>query len=200
RDVIDRQVQLLVRLVDDLLDVARITRGQIHLRTQPVDMAEVAARAVETSRPLIDARRHTLEVALPDEPAWVEGDPARLAQVLANLLNNAAKYTEEGGRIKLRVERRGDAVVASVRDTGVGLPPEMPASVFDLFTQVDRSLDRAQGGLGIGLTLVRRLVELHGGEVHALSAGPNQGSEFVVRLPALTEERVRPAVSTGNGA
>jgi CheY-like chemotaxis protein len=191
RDMIERQVQLMVRLVDDLLDVARITRGQIQLRTQAVDMAEMAARAVETSRPLIDARRHTLEVELPAEPAWVEGDPARLAQVLANLLNNAAKYTEEGGRIRLRVERHCSpgsetpaTIVASVRDTGVGLPPEMLGSVFDLFTQVDRSLDRAQGGLGIGLTLVRRLVELHGGEVRAASAGPGRGSEFTVTLPA----------------
>jgi CheY-like chemotaxis protein/anti-sigma regulatory factor (Ser/Thr protein kinase) len=150
-------------------------------------MAVVAARAVETSRPLIDERRHHLTVSLPDEPLWVAGDAARLAQVVANLLNNAAKYTEPGGRITLTVARDGDAVVTRVRDTGVGLPPETLSSVFDLFTQVDRSLDRAQGGLGIGLTLVQRLVELHGGTVRAHSDGPGRGSEFVVTLPVLAD-------------
>jgi signal transduction histidine kinase len=194
RDTIDRQVKLMVRLVDDLLDVARITRGQIQLRTEPVDMAQVAVQAVETSRPLIDARRHALTVDLADEPAWVEGDPTRLAQVIANLLNNAAKYTEPGGRITLRVERQGPSVVTKVFDTGVGLPPEMLASVFDLFTQVERSLDRSQGGLGIGLTLVRRLVELHRGEVSASSEGPGRGSEFTVRLPACAQ----PAAPAGS--
>jgi signal transduction histidine kinase/DNA-binding response OmpR family regulator len=187
RDMIDRQVQLMVRLVDDLLDVARITRGKIQLRKEPVEMAAVAARAVETSRPLIDERRHALTVSVPDEPLWVAGDAARLAQVIANLLNNAAKYTEPGGRIELAVGRDGDCAVVRVRDTGVGLPPETLSSVFDLFTQVDRSLDRAQGGLGIGLTLVRRLVELHGGRVEAHSAGAGQGSEFIVTLPCLTD-------------
>jgi signal transduction histidine kinase/DNA-binding response OmpR family regulator len=196
-NLIDRQVQHLVRLVDDLLDISRITRGKIRLQTEPVDLATVVIRAVETTRPLIDARRHELTVSLPEEPVWVEGDPVRLAQVLGNLLNNAAKYTEEGGRIWLTAERSGPEAVFRVRDTGIGIPPDMLPSVFELFTQVDRSLDRSQGGLGIGLTLVHRLVEMHAGRVEAHSAGPNRGSEFVVRLPALAPDQAQPS---GNGA
>ena len=184
-EIIDRNVDQLVRLVDDLLDVSRITRGKIRLKPEPLDMAAVVAQAVELSQPLIESRRHKFTVSLPEEPVWVNGDGTRLAQVLANLLNNAAKYTDEGGRIWLNlVCENGDAVVR-VRDTGVGIPPNMLASIFDLFTQVDRSLDRSQGGLGIGLTLARRLVEMHGGRVAVSSAGANQGSEFVVRLPVL---------------
>jgi signal transduction histidine kinase/CheY-like chemotaxis protein len=200
-DLIDRQVQQLVRLVDDLLDLSRITRGKIRLQTEVADMAGIVARAVETSRPLLDARRHDLTVSLPPEPLRLHGDPVRLAQVLSNLLNNSAKYTEEGGRVWLTVERKeaepGDGAAPSwvemrVRDTGVGIPPEMLASIFDLFTQVDHSLDRSQGGLGIGLTLVHRLVEMHGGRVQAFSGGPGQGSEFIVRLPALAAEPAGP--------
>jgi signal transduction histidine kinase/DNA-binding response OmpR family regulator len=198
RDIIERQVQHLVRLVDDLLDLSRITRGKIRLQTEPVDIAGVVARAVETSRPLIDARKHELNVVLPREPVRVQGDPVRLAQVLGNLLNNAAKYTEEGGRIWLSAERQDGDVVLRVRDTGLGIPPEMLSSIFDLFTQAERSLDRSQGGLGIGLTLVRRLVEMHAGRVEAFSAGANQGSEFVVRLPALDE--AAPSARPTNGA
>jgi signal transduction histidine kinase len=196
QDIIERQVQQLVRLVDDLLDLSRITRGKIRLQTEYVDMVEVIAAAVETSRPLIDERRHELTVSLPPEPLLVRGDPVRLAQVLSNLLNNAAKYTEVRGRIGLTVQRSDGEVVLRVKDNGVGIPPEMLSSIFELFTQVDRSLDRAQGGLGIGLTLVHKLVELHGGRVEAFSAGPNQGSEFVVHVPALEEMPPRPA----NGA
>ena len=184
RDVIDRQVRHLARLVDDLLDVSRITRGKIRLQIESVDVAAVVTQAVEASRPAIDARGHKLDVALPPGPVWVTGDPARLAQILTNLLNNAAKYTEDGGRIWLAVGRDGPDVVVRVRDTGVGIPPDMLGAVFDLFTQMDRSLDRSQGGLGVGLTLVKRLVELHGGAVEAHSDGPGRGSEFVVRLPA----------------
>jgi CheY-like chemotaxis protein len=158
-------------------------------------MVGVIAAAVETSRPLIDARRHELTVALPPEPLVVRGDPVRLAQVLSNLLNNSAKYTEEGGRIDLTARRTDGEVVLRVKDNGVGIPREMLSSIFELFTQVDRSLDRAQGGLGIGLTLVHKLVELHGGRVEAFSAGPNQGSEFVVHLPALAE----PPSQSANG-
>jgi CheY-like chemotaxis protein len=183
RNVIERQVQHMVRLVDDLLDVSRITRGKIKLQCEPVEMATIVDRAVETCRPLLDARKHELTVSLPAEPSWIEGDVARLAQIVGNLLNNAAKYTEEGGHVWLTVAREGEEVVLCVRDTGIGIPREMLSSIFDLFTQVDRSLDRSQGGLGIGLTLVRRLVELHQGSVQAYSAGPNQGSEFIVRLP-----------------
>jgi signal transduction histidine kinase/ActR/RegA family two-component response regulator len=189
-DIIERQIEHLVRLVDDLLDVSRITRGKIQLQTERIDLATVVARAIEGSRPLIDARQHTLEVVLPAAPVPVEGDPLRLAQVLWNLLNNAAKYTPEGGRIVLTVEREprrggGDEAVVRIRDTGVGIPAEMLPKVFDLFTQMERTLERSEGGLGIGLTLVRRLTELHGGTVQAFSKGTGQGSEFVVRLPAL---------------
>ena len=194
REIIERQVEHLVRLVDDLLDVSRITRGLIKLQKQRVDLATVVTRAIESSRPLIDARRHALQVSLPDNPLPVDADPVRLAQVFLNLLNNAAKYTPEGGRIALTVARlpgpgdagaareRGDVVVR-VRDTGMGIPTEMVPKIFDMFTQVESTLDRAEGGLGIGLTLVRRLAEMHGGSVEAFSPGPGQGSEFVVRLP-----------------
>jgi PAS domain S-box-containing protein len=187
RDIIDRNVSQMVRLVDDLLDVSRITRGKIRLQMEPLDMAAVVEQAVEISRPLIDARRHRLSVSMPDEPIQVLGDGARLAQVAANLLNNAAKYTDEGGQIWLTLKSEGQQAVLRVRDTGVGLPQEMREEVFGLFTQVDRSSDRAQGGLGIGLTLVRRLVEMHGGRVEAFSEGPGRGSEFVVWLPILAE-------------
>jgi signal transduction histidine kinase/ActR/RegA family two-component response regulator len=193
RDLIDRQVQQLTRLVDDLLDVSRITRGKIKLQKEPVDLAAVVARAVEISRPLIDARRHELAVTLPPEPLRLEADPTRLAQVVANLLNNAAKYTEERGHIWLTVEREGGEAVVRVRDTGVGIPSDMLAQVFDLFTQVTHSLDRSQGGLGIGLTLARSLVEMHGGSVRAHSAGWGEGSEVVVRLPLLVELRSEPS-------
>jgi signal transduction histidine kinase/DNA-binding response OmpR family regulator len=185
RDIIDRQVQQMVRMVDDLLDVSRITRGKIQLQKERIDVTAAVQRAVETSRPLLEAFRHELCVTLPPDPIYVEADLARLAQVLANLLNNAAKYTPEGGKVALAVSRDGDEAVFAVRDSGIGIPPEMLANIFDLFTQVDRSLDRSQGGLGIGLTLVRRLVELHGGTVRATSAGLQQGSEFTVRLPAV---------------
>jgi signal transduction histidine kinase/DNA-binding response OmpR family regulator len=182
--IIHRQVEQMVRLVDDLLDVSRITQGKIQLKIELVDAATIVNRAVETSQPLIQSRGHILNVTFPEEPLYVEADPTRLAQALGNLLNNAAKYTEKRGRIEVSVGRERDEAVFRVRDSGVGIAPEMLAHVFDLFAQVDRSLDRSQGGLGIGLTLVRRLVELHGGVVHASSAGHNQGSEFVVRLPA----------------
>jgi signal transduction histidine kinase/DNA-binding response OmpR family regulator len=188
QEMVDRQVQQLIRLVDDLLDLSRITRGKIRLQMEYVDVAGVLAHAVETSRPLIEARRHELTLTLPPEPLRVRGDPVRLAQVVSNLLNNAAKYTEEGGHIRLTAQHEGGKVVLRVQDNGVGIPPSMLSSIFELFKQVDRSLDRSQGGLGIGLTLVHELVELHEGRVEAFSAGANQGSEFVVRLPAVMEE------------
>jgi signal transduction histidine kinase len=193
RDMIDRQLRLLNRLVDDLLDVSRITRGKIQLRFEPVDVAAVVTSAVETSRPLIESRNHNLTVAAPAEPIYVSGDFDRLAQVLSNLLNNAAKYTESNGHIWLTVERESGNAVFRVRDTGAGIPPNMLPYVFDLFTQLDPSLDRSHGGLGIGLTLVRHLVEMHQGSVQALSQGTGQGSEFVVRLPALSNGERRPA-------
>ena len=192
RDVIERQVEHLVRLIDDLLDVARITRGAITLHRERVDMAEVVARALETSRPLIDARRHELAVVLPEEPLTVEGDITRLSQVLGNLLNNAAKYTDAEGRIHVRVERDGTEAVVHVQDNGIGISEAVLPKVFDLFTQVDRRLDRPSGGLGIGLALVRRLVDMHGGTVSAHSGGPGQGTEIVVRLPIGVEKRRLP--------
>jgi signal transduction histidine kinase/DNA-binding response OmpR family regulator len=183
REVIQRQLTHLVRLVDDLLDVSRITRGKIQLRPELTSIAEVVSTAVETSRPLMLAHGHRLDVHLPDGPLYVHADGARLAQVFANLLNNAAKYTPDGGEVSIVVARQGEEVVVRVSDTGAGIPRDMLAKVFDLFTQVDHSLDRSHGGLGIGLTLVRRLVEMHNGTVSAHSDGDGCGSEFVVRLP-----------------
>jgi PAS domain S-box-containing protein len=180
-----RHVGQIVRLVEDLIDVSRITRGQITLRKERVNLASIIDQAVEATRAAIDARKQELSVNTPAAPVLLEADPARLAQVVENLLNNAVKYTDEGGRIWLEARREGGEAVISVRDTGVGISAEMLPKVFDLFTQVERTLDRSQGGLGVGLTLVRSLVELHAGTVHAFSAGPGQGSEFIVRLPAL---------------
>lgn len=182
-DIMERQVEHMVRLVDDLLELSRITRDTIELRKEPVELAAMLRTAVEASRPLIEGGRHRLEVSLPAETITFEADGVRLAQVFANLLNNAAKYTEEGGRIWLTARRRGDWLVVSVRDSGIGIPATMLPMVFEMFTQVDRSLGRAQGGLGIGLALVRRLVKLHGGSIDAHSRGVGQGSRFVVRLP-----------------
>jgi signal transduction histidine kinase len=184
RDVIGRQVEHLARIIDDLLDVTRITQGRITLRKEKVELMTVIARAIETSRPLIEARRHEFSVSLPHAPVQLECDPTRLAQVVSNLLDNAAKYTEEGGRISLVAQAGREEVVIRVKDTGIGIPAELLPSIFDLFRQADRSLARSQGGLGIGLTLVRRLVDLHGGSVDVSSAGPGRGSEFVVRVPA----------------
>jgi signal transduction histidine kinase/DNA-binding response OmpR family regulator len=195
QDVIDRQVTHLVRLVDDLLDISRITQGKIRVQLDCLDVATVMAGAVETSRPLIEASGHQLSVCVPEEPIYVQADQARLAQVLSNLLNNAAKYTPEGGSIWFSAAREGESVVFRVRDTGMGIPHDMLGRVFDLFTQVDRALDRSQGGLGIGLTLVRRLVEMHGGTVEANSEGVGRGSEFIVRLPAVVTGRSQQSAS-----
>jgi CheY-like chemotaxis protein len=186
RDMMERQLHHLVRLVDDLLDISRIIRGKIDLRREPVDVGVAVLRAVETAQPVIDAQGHELVLALPDYSLLVEGDLVRLAQVIANLLTNAAKYSDRPGRIFLEVEQDGADVVIRVRDTGLGIPAEFLPRIFDLFVQGDRSLARSQGGLGIGLTLVKRLVEMHGGTVVATSRGTGQGSEFAVRLPALT--------------
>jgi PAS domain S-box-containing protein len=190
-EMIERQLQQVTRLVDDLLDVSRITTGKITFQMEPVELAIVVARAVETSRPLIEARRHELRVALPPDPVMVEGDATRLAQVVANLLNNAAKYTAEGGHIWLTVEQGLEEALLRVRDNGAGIPADLLPQVFDLFTQGDRSLDRSEGGLGIGLTLVKSLVEMHRGTVEVHSEGHGSGSEFVVRLPGLERRRGR---------
>jgi len=195
RDVIARQLRQLTRLVDDLLDVSRITRGKITLLLTPLELTSVVAQAVETSRPLIDSRHHQLAVHVPADPVWVRGDAVRLGQVLSNLLNNAAKYTPDGGRIGLTVELRDSQATLTVADNGLGLPAESLERVFDLFWQFE-SRDHAQRGLGMGLTLVKRLVELHGGNVLARSAGRGQGSEFIVRLPALEVQAEPPTVGT----
>jgi len=191
RDIIARQLRQLTRLVDDLLDVSRINRGKVTLLLTPLDLRGVVAHAVETSRPLIESAGHELTTHVPSHPVWVRGDGVRLGQVLTNLLNNAAKYTPAGGRIRLTVEQRGSQVILTVADNGFGLPAEMLERVFDLFWQFESRGD-ARGGLGIGLTLVKRLVELQGGDVEARSAGRGQGSEFIVRLPAL-EAQAKPA-------
>jgi signal transduction histidine kinase/ActR/RegA family two-component response regulator len=188
RGVIERQATQLTRLVDDLLDVSRITLGKIKLRPQPLDLTSVVSRAVETSRPLIDSHRHELIVTLPEGPVRVEGDRARLIQVIANLLNNAAKYQNEGGMIALTVEREANSAVITVRDRGIGIAPEMLSEIFELFSQGERTLDRAQGGLGVGLSLVKTVVSLHGGSVSAASDGIGRGSEFSMRLPCLLQE------------
>jgi PAS domain S-box-containing protein len=196
RDMMERQMHQLVRLVDDLLDVSRIIRGKIELRTEPVDLAVAVSRAVETIQPVVESQGHQLTVSLPEQAVWVEGDLIRLSQVIANLLTNAAKYTDKAGRISVELEREGEEVLVRVRDTGVGIPPELQPRVFDLFVQGDRSLARSQGGLGIGLTLVKRLVEMHGGSVTVASAGAGQGSEFTVRLVALPERQVARGLGT----
>ncbi|MFY9826888.1 MAG: ATP-binding protein [Thermoanaerobaculia bacterium] len=182
RNIIERQVGHLARLVDDLLEISRITIGNIQLRQERLDLRGIVERAVETVRPLIDRRQQQLAVTVPSEPVWLVADPTRLEQVVGNLLGNAAKYTEEGGSIWLTLEQKAEAVLR-VRDAGLGIAPELLPHVFDLFTQADRSSDRSQGGLGIGLTLVEKLVGMHGGTVQAFSAGLGLGSEFTVRLP-----------------
>ncbi|MDB5308238.1 MAG: domain S-box-containing protein [Gemmataceae bacterium] len=186
-EMMDRQVTQMSRLIDDLLDVSRITRGKVQLRPVRVDLRAVVRAAVETSTPLVEAGGHDLAVVLPADPVWVDADPTRLAQVVSNLLNNAAKYTGPGGRIRVEAVHEPAGAVVRVRDNGAGISPEILSNVFDLFVQADRSLDRSQGGLGIGLTVVRSLVEMHGGVVEAHSAGHGHGSEFVVRLPSPVE-------------
>jgi CheY-like chemotaxis protein/two-component sensor histidine kinase len=193
RIVIERQTRHLVRLVDDLLDVSRIARGKIDLRLERVDAADVVAKAIEMASPLLEEREHDLHVDIPRGLA-VDGDPARLAQVMANLLTNAAKYTEKGGTVVIRGERRDGFVALTVRDSGIGIAPDMLPRVFDMFTQERQALARTQGGLGLGLSIVRNLVELHGGTVEAHSDGRNRGSEFTVRLPLAS------GTSTGPGA
>jgi len=183
--VVERQVHQMARLLDDLLDVSRISRGKLRLRKEIVYLAELVERAVQTSRPLIEARGHQLTVSLPEEPIAVEGDATRLEQVLANLLNNAAKYTIRNGVIAVAVEKQGDQAVVRIRDNGPGIPVPMLTKIFDAFVQVDRTVDSSQGGLGIGLTLVRSLVEMHGGRVEVVSEGLGMGTEFIVHLPPL---------------
>jgi signal transduction histidine kinase len=189
RDIIERQLAQLTRLVDDLLDVSRITRGQITLTRTVISLGEIVARAVETVEPAIQASQHRLEVEVSDPALLIHGDGMRLTQALGNLLANAAKYTENGGSISLRAGQRADQVQIAVRDSGIGIPPEALPRIFDLFTQLDQRVGLAQSGLGIGLALVRRLVEMHGGSVAAHSEGPGRGSEFLIRLPLSAQQR-----------
>ncbi|HYE36218.1 PAS domain-containing protein [Methylocaldum sp.] len=186
RDVVDRQVDHLARLVDDLLDVSRIVQGKLTLHKAPLDIATVIHQAIETSQSYIEAQHHTFSASMPNEPMPLEGDLVRLTQVVSNLLNNAAKYTRQGGRIWLTVTREDGEAVISVRDTGEGIPSTLLPYLFDIFTQGQRTLDRSQGGLGLGLTIVRKIVELHGGRIEAKSDGPGKGSEFIVRLPLIS--------------
>jgi CheY-like chemotaxis protein len=186
RDVVDRQVSLLARLVEELLDVSRISQGKIALKKEPVELARILSHSVETARPLIDQRAQTLTVSVPPAPVWLSADFARLSQVISNLLNNAAKYTGEGGRIELFADAGEGEATITVRDNGTGIEAQLLPKIFDLFVQGDRSLDRGQGGLGIGLTLVKRLVELHQGQVAVQSDGPGRGSSFTVTLPCIS--------------
>jgi signal transduction histidine kinase/ActR/RegA family two-component response regulator len=188
RDVIERQSRQMTRLVNDLLDVSRITTGKIKLQTEPVELQRLVDAATEISRPVIEAHRHRFTISIDPNPLWLEGDRPRLVQALSNILNNAAKYTPDGGQITLTAGQENGEIVIRVRDSGIGIPTAMLPSIFDLFTQVDRSLDRSEGGLGIGLTLVRKIMELHGGSVHVSSAGRDCGSEFTLRLPAVPGE------------
>jgi len=200
REVIERQVSYLARLVDDLLDVSRITRGRITLAREPVGIATLIARALETTQPLIDGRGHVLTVRVPDEPLIVDGDPLRLMQALGNVLSNAAKYTQRGGRIAVSVEAEGTQVSIRVRDNGMGILPERLPHIFDLFLRPERTDDHPESGLGIGLALVRRLIEMHGGTASAGSEGAGRGSEFVIRLPLRSapgeEPKANPAAAT----
>ena len=194
REMVEQQVRHMSRLIDDLLDMSRISRGTIQLRKEPTNLGTAVERSVESIRHHVDARSQTLEVNLAGDPIWVDADPTRLDQILSNLLTNAAKYTDPNGRIRLSVAREGGAAEIRVVDDGVGITPDFLDRIFDLFAQADRSLDRSQGGLGIGLTLVRDLVERHGGSISARSEGLGMGSEFVVRLPLIDQEIFEPAV------
>jgi two-component system, sensor histidine kinase len=188
RQMMGRQLRLLIKLIDDLLDVSRISTGKVVLRKERFDLRHAIEGALESSQLWVSAAGHALTVELPPAPVWLAGDASRLEQVIANLVNNASKYTPNGGAIAIRLTEEAGQAVVSVQDNGIGIPADMLHSVFDLFTQVSRHLDRAQGGLGIGLSLVRQLVELHGGSVVAESAGPGLGSRFTVRLPVLADE------------
>jgi PAS domain S-box-containing protein len=203
-DTMERQLEQLVRLVDDLLDLSRITHNRIELRKRHIELAPLIRQAVLGAQPLAHSASHAIEVSLPSEPLWLNADAVRLTQVFGNLLNNSCKYTPAGGRIRVIAQRDGTDAVVTVSDAGIGIPADKLAAIFDMFTQIDHSLEQSQGGLGIGLTLVKRLVEMHGGSVEARSDGVGQGSAFVVRLPiAIDVSEVsapEPSESLENGA
>jgi signal transduction histidine kinase len=198
RTIMERQVMQLMRLVDDLVDVSRISRGKIELRREHVPLAAAVDMAVETGRPLIERMNHTLTVTLPEAPVIVDADLTRLTQVFLNLLNNAAKYTDRGGHIRLTAKRQESNVVVSIRDSGIGIAADQLPGIFEMFSQVDRSPEKSQGGLGIGLTVVKQLLELHGGAIEANSEGLGKGSEFVVRLPIVVPASKPPASAKEN--
>jgi len=199
KTIIRRQAANLVVLVNDLLEVSRILGGRIQLHQEDLDARGIVQQALETARPLIDQNKHELTVSLPTEPTWLHADALRLEEVIVNLLNNAVKYTPEGGHIWLSLQQEGDRIVLRIRDTGVGIVPDSLPHLFELFTQAPRSLDRSQGGLGVGLAVVRKLVEMHGGTVEAQSAGPGKGSEFIVRLPVLSSPTGRSQILSKEG-
>jgi len=199
REMMDRQLDQMVRLVEDLLDVSRIATGKLELRREQVPLSRIVDSAIEISRPVIDHMGHELTVTMPEQPITVDADLTRLAQVISNLLTNSAKYTDRGGQIRLTATRQGSDVVLSVKDNGIGIPADQLPRLFKMFAQVDRSLGRSQGGLGIGLTLVRRLVEMHGGAVEVKSDGTGKGSEFIIRLPIALTESEQSATPTSNG-
>jgi signal transduction histidine kinase len=184
--IVERQVQKMARLLDDLLDVSRIARGKVDLRKARVELAPLVQDAIETVRPAIEAKGHALRIQVPKEPLWLEADSMRISQILSNLLSNASKYTDPGGHIELVATREGGEVVIAVSDDGVGISPDFLPRLIERFVQGPSTLDRAEGGLGIGLSLVRAFVEQHGGTVGASSGGPGRGSKFVVRLPLAT--------------
>lgn len=194
-EVIERQVKHLTRLVGDLLDISRVITGRIELQVQTLDMSQVIRHAMEATQSILEKYHHRVSLTLPNEPVWVQGDPTRLEEIVVNLLSNAAKYTSETGRIDVRLERSDHQAHLHVRDSGVGIDAELLPRIFDLFTQADRTLGRSQGGLGIGLTLVQRLVELHGGTVEAFSEGLGRGSNFIVRFPVSPAPGTRPTVA-----
>jgi PAS domain S-box-containing protein len=200
RETMERQLGQLIRLVDDLLDLNRITHNRLELRQSDVELSSVIHQAVEACRPFADSAGHDVHVTLPAEPIHLRADPARLAQVVGNLLNNSCKYTGPGGKIWVTAERVADQAVLTVKDTGIGIPPDKLETIFDMFTQAGRTPERAQGGLGIGLTLVKRLVHMHGGSIEVHSAGEGQGSEFVVRLPVIVPESKTPTMPAPTAA
>jgi CheY-like chemotaxis protein len=199
RAVMERQLQHLVRLVDDLLDVSRISRGRLELRKERITLADVIDSALETCTAEIEQRNQRLTVSLPDAPLHVDADKTRLVQVLCNLLSNAAKYSEPGSPIRLAVERDGDEAVIRVQDEGIGIAPHLLPHVFEMFTQLDQSLERSQSGMGVGLAIARQLIEMHGGSVQAHSEGLESGSEFIVRLPLLHSPATAQQGTEGDG-
>jgi CheY-like chemotaxis protein/two-component sensor histidine kinase len=195
RGVIKRQVGHMTRLVTDLLEASRVEQGKVRLQKRPLELARAITEAVETTRPVINARKHRLAISLPSDPLWVEADPTRVGQILVNLLTNAARYTNEAGQIELSATSEGRQAIIRVKDNGIGIPREVLNRIFEPFTQVHEGHVRSQEGLGLGLALVRNLVELHGGTVTAQSAGPGRGSEFIVRLPLAADARDRKVLS-----